>query len=303
MRQSNLITSSDPNRLTPLWDELLQIYLIFQGLCKKHGLRHFAFAGTLLGAVRHRGFIPWDDDFDVMMPWEDYCAFLRIAEKELPSHLKIVNMFNTPEFGFFYAKIQNTRVEDSNYVSRVTGHPQNEGLFIDIFPFSGQTTNEGICSRLKPIFYRLCWSARVQKHFPTLKSRLAHALSRPAAVFAPNLRCERDFYSVMVKKASEVDFDNARDIAHFDSHLFDFNFRYRRIWFEKTVSLPFESVEIPSPENYDDVLRATYGDYMKLPPLESRHFTHSNCPPAPWKFGPTRDCLDSIINNRKSGHE
>ena len=77
--------------LRPLWDALYEIYEEFAKICDKHGLRYYAFAGTLLGAIRHNGFIPWDDDLDVAMPRPDYEKFIQISKTELPRHLNFVD--------------------------------------------------------------------------------------------------------------------------------------------------------------------------------------------------------------------
>ena len=76
--------------LKPVWSAILEVYDQYALVCNRFGLRHWVAYGTLLGAVRHKGFIPWDDDFDVFMPREDYERFLSIADTELPEYLKIV---------------------------------------------------------------------------------------------------------------------------------------------------------------------------------------------------------------------
>ena len=97
--------------LKPVWDAVLNVYREVAQICDKHGLRYYLTDGTALGAVRHKGFIPWDDDFDMSMPREDYQKFIEIARNELPEHLKFVNWENTPEFTLLFGKVQDTRAD------------------------------------------------------------------------------------------------------------------------------------------------------------------------------------------------
>lgn len=90
-------------------EELLSIYQAFASVCKKHKLRHWVAFGTMLGAVRHNGFIPWDDDFDVFMLREDYEKFLTVANKELPEYFKVVTHRNCSAYPVAFGKIQESR--------------------------------------------------------------------------------------------------------------------------------------------------------------------------------------------------
>ena len=86
----------------------LEILKVFQDICRRHGLRYFAIGGTCLGAVRHKGFIPWDDDIDVAMPYEDYLEFQRIAETDLPESYGILNPHTTKHCRFdYYIKLHD----------------------------------------------------------------------------------------------------------------------------------------------------------------------------------------------------
>ena len=85
-----------PYNLAPVWKVVLDIYREFAAICQRHSLRHYAAFGTALGAVRHKGFIPWDDDFDVMMPRPDYERLIEIAPSELPAHLQFLSKKTTP---------------------------------------------------------------------------------------------------------------------------------------------------------------------------------------------------------------
>ena len=123
------IVSAEMKRI---WAVLLDMYLSFAEVCEKYGLKYFVIGGTLLGAIRHEGFIPWDDDLDVGMMREDYEKFLRIASNEFQEPL----FFQTPytDDGYFvsWVKIRNS---STTGLSRATCHRRfNQGLYLDIFP-------------------------------------------------------------------------------------------------------------------------------------------------------------------------
>ena len=94
----------DP-RLRPLWDAMLEVYKAFAAICDKHGLRYCADCGTALGAVRHGGFIPWDDDMDIQMPRLDYEKFASLAQQELPMGYAWIDRFNCRDYDNGFGKV------------------------------------------------------------------------------------------------------------------------------------------------------------------------------------------------------
>ena len=120
------------SKMKRIWAVELDMYLSFAEICEKYGLKYFVLGGTMLGAVRHNGFIPWDDDLDVGMLREDYEKFLRLATKEIKHPLFLQTPYNDPESFLSWAKIRNST---TTAVSRVTSHRRfNQGLFLDILP-------------------------------------------------------------------------------------------------------------------------------------------------------------------------
>ena len=101
-------------------------------ICEKHGFTYFMLGGTMLGAVRHKGFIPWDDDIDLGIPRIDYEAFLKVAPKELSSHLKVVNYRTDPDYHYYITRILDTetKVEEK----RIGNENRYTNASIDIFP-------------------------------------------------------------------------------------------------------------------------------------------------------------------------
>jgi len=117
---------------------MLEIFLEFHRICEKYSLRYWMDTGTLLGAVRHKGFIPWDDDLDVCMPIEDYYTFLEIAPKELPKDMFLQTRESDKHYKRYFAKIRSRRgviIERFEYRKMKKGKPikYNMGIYIDIF--------------------------------------------------------------------------------------------------------------------------------------------------------------------------
>ena len=113
----------------------LEMFKYYLAICEKHDLKYFLIGGTLLGAVRHKGFIPWDDDIDIGMPRPDYEKFLLVAQKELPEHIFLQTHNTDIEYPNCFAKLRNsdtTFIETSCKKLKI-----NHGIYIDIFPLDG----------------------------------------------------------------------------------------------------------------------------------------------------------------------
>lgn len=282
--------------LKPLWAEILKIYAAFRQICERHGLRFFAAYGTAIGAVRHHGFIPWDDDFDVIMPYSDYKTFLGIARKELPCNMRIVTGVNSNSPCFGYGKIHNVDRETLLRVENESGTHLPQGIYIDIFPLCG-IPRQTILLRLKLLYYRFRQYGLQKRQFGSILGRIVHAMGRFLLLF-PGPRSFMEL-AVAKRKASELlPFDVAERVAVFNWTTFKFlppapqhdGTRYLKAeWFRGGRLIPFENTDIPIPIGFDEMLTAHYGDYMKLPPIEDRIAKHERENIAPWRFG---DILD-----------
>ena len=120
------------NELQQIDSDLLKEYIDF---CEKHNLTYFLMAGTLLGAIRHKGFIPWDDDIDVAMPREDYDRFCELAAKEFTGDIFFQSYKTDKHFPYVFSKLRNT---NTTFIEAVYKHvDMNHGVYIDIFPIDG----------------------------------------------------------------------------------------------------------------------------------------------------------------------
>ncbi|MTB65138.1 LicD family protein [Streptococcus sp. zg-86] len=239
---------------------------------EKYELSYFMLGGTMLGAIRHSGFIPWDDDIDLGMPREDYERFLKIAEQELPEHLQIVHYKNTPSYQYYITRVQDTNVKVVE--ERIGNESKFTFASIDIFPIDGTPNN----SLLRKIYY-----------FRVLMHRVFMSLHYKDSIDRHRKRglVERIFLWGMEKIPFEKIIDPYKEKEKIDRLLSRQKiedskyignimgaYRTREIvpkeWYGQGTKYTFEDIELIGFDRYHEYLTFTYGDYMKLPPVESR---------------------------------
>lgn len=239
----------------------LDIMRAFDCFAKENHLTYWMSGGTLLGAVRHRGFIPWDDDVDLMMPRPDYEYLihhfedgkyrLSTCEKDRDYHTPFARMWDCDT------------VLEWNAIQE-----KNIGVFIDIFPMDGFPTN-GIISKIHLChlkWYRTLINASVRKRF--LKKEKYIVVKK---MLRKLLRHDGNYYSRKLNNlAQKYDYESSSfvGVKTTSAHLFR-EINSKNI-FSDTVYLSFEDMLLPAPMEYGTYLNHLYGDYMKLPPEEER---------------------------------
>lgn len=246
----------------------------FVELCDKHGLNYFVIGGTLLGAVRHHGFIPWDDDVDVAMPRKDYDKLLMLA-KELPHPFVIEDYHFTKDFKSYFAKIRNTEIEVLEELTDNTSD-KRVGYLIDILPIDG-TPNDTLARKLyyaKILGYRfLCGAANVHTGIRTSRPKKEQMILQVCRF----LRVYRFLKIKKIYQWMDRAF-HAQDMEH-SMYAGTITGAYKTKEIVRTsyfgvkkqkVLLPFESLEVRVPYHYREYLTHMFGNYMQLPPVEAR---------------------------------
>ena len=237
----------------------LEMLKAVDALCEKHGIRYTMYCGTLLGAVRHGGFIPWDDDVDLAMPLKDYRKFLRVA-KELPKQFVCCHYGNTPDYFFPWARIA---AEGTTYLPpEYAALDIPWGLVIDIYPFVGTWPS----LKLLDLQNRLLLFARRLRHAAAYRARGDEG-------FVKKLLCRIPFpirkaLSDILLRLVMRDPEKAERVGTIDAA--PLAGKYTWSDWRDMIRLPFEDGEFMAPANYDRILRKMYGDYMQLPPPEQR---------------------------------
>ena len=288
-QKDSRMPNADPFGLKPIWDATMEVFTHFSKVCEENDLRYFGAFGTALGAVRHQGFIPWDDDFDVLMPREDYDKFLRIAENALPEYLRLVTWENTPEYPHIFAKVMDTREPVVAGIEAKVGFPLNQGVFIDIFPIDGFPVTFFARKMwwFTYLFYRCVeWGIQKRKS-KTFVQRVERILGFAACLMMPRIRSQRDFMPYLERLARKVPYKGSVWCGYMLDHSFFKPHIHSTSVFAESKLVDFYNGSIRLAQDIDSYLKVEYGDYLKLPPSDKQKPHHRNQFVAPWKFGPT----------------
>lgn len=277
--------------LRPIWDAILEVYQEIAKVCDRHGLRYYVTDGTAIGAVRHSGFIPWDDDFDISMPRPDYERFIELAKTELPSHLKFVNWKNTPELTMMLGKVQDSRREKVEEIEKTTGRILSGGIYVDIFAIDGYPESSAEIVWVKFVTKILACIVRFRCMTfcqQSWKGKLVWILGLIFSVFMPwmtQYRCLRTCENYLMRHP----FDSSANTGRASLRITMLNRKPlpRAVWGRAQMHV-FDGIRVPLPQDTDAYLRSLYGDYMKMPPEDRRRPTHAYSWRCPWWLGPTR---------------
>lgn len=232
----------------------------FDAVCQKHRISYQLFSGTALGAVRHKGFIPWDDDIDVVMLREDYERFFDSASKELDSNKYYVQREFSEHWPMFFSKL---RLNGTTYIEKYHSHDAriHQGIYIDIFPCDNLSDN------------------RLMQKLQYIASKIVIAKSLYARGYETNStvkKCFMQFCRILPTEPFKRLCIRRNDSSSLKVHTFFGGGKkfersiFFREWFEQSVKMRFEDSEFPVSAHYDEMLRVMYGDYMIMPTLEQR---------------------------------
>lgn len=248
----------------------LEILEEIVGICEKNNLTYFLIAGTLLGAVRHKGFIPWDDDLDIAMPREDYDKFMNIYYKELGERFELsVHNHNK----MHWLPIAKVRLKNTCYMEKETKkYKGNQGIWVDILPIDS-ISNFKLASLQKHLVVASRAEMSRRQSITNTASKSKTLIFRLMFLFFRNNKSIGNFQARIMKLQNK---------NKSNKYFVNFASRYK---LEKQIHLkekyfPIKKLEFEGglynvPNDYDYVLKMVYGDnYMELPPVENR-VTHN----------------------------
>ncbi len=244
----------------------VEILRSFIHACDALGLRYYVIGGTLLGAVRHQGFIPWDDDIDVGMPRKDYDIFARNGQKLLPENLFIQSHHTDKCYVNNYLKIRDS---STTFIEESTKDlPINHGIFLDVFPLDNFEPN--LKTEKKFSFRNRLYAERLREelyreHIP-FRSKIFEAV----------LKMRYPTTTEVVEKREELFRNYCPDGSYWANHCGAWGSKeiIPMDWYGDGVPLSFEGMQVMAPQEYDKWLTQVYGDYMQLPPAAQRISHH-----------------------------
>lgn len=244
-----------------LWAIELDLLTEVDRICRNYNLKYFAFGGTLLGAMRHKGFIPWDDDIDLAMHRNDYEIFCKVAPYELASYMFLQSAYTEKDYGAPHIKIRNSQTTGATKYDFEFGY--NKGIFIDIFPIDRIPDDESE-------FKRMCQKIAKQKRildigvrkFYYIGSEIITETEKEEARSIIEKEGLKQVYAAMESMCAEHINKKTKRCSWLLFHLDD-DIYYESSDYEESLYVPFEHLSIPVPNGYDRILTTRYGEYMK----------------------------------------
>lgn len=239
-------------------------------ICKEYNLRYFLVGGTLLGAIRHQGFIPWDDDIDISMPRKDYEKLIHIFSN-IKGRYKLLQINNNTNYFYSFIKIVDTKTKliECNRKTYI----KDLGIYVDIFPLDGLGNDRN--KAIKKVLKISKIGRRVARSAENLSNQL-----RVNKIKILTLKClvnvvgREKYFQIINNHLKKCDFDDSKFIGcvygmYGESEVIE------RKHYASTIDVEFEGKKYKAPIGYDCYLKQLYGDYMKLPPEEERVPKHN----------------------------
>ncbi len=259
-------------KIKKVWFIQLDLIRQFDRICEKYHLRWYPMWGTLLGAVRHHGFIPWDDDVDIVMPREDYQRFIAVCSKEISYPYYLQTTLTDNECFYMWISLRNSETTGNRESSLRLD--QNNGIGIDIMPLDGCENEPTIykITRLPVRVVSVLANTYVNEFNNDKKHQILRKILRKTGFNYKKayIWCEKQNMKFNIERYDRMAFR-----AHADPLT---KVIQRDMWrkedFASVIRMPFENITVTVPWGYDRILSQIYGDYMVFPPIEKRGGKH-----------------------------
>lgn len=253
---------------------MLNMLAFLHGVCENHEINYFLWDGSLLGAIRHKGFIPWDDDIDIAMRRQDYEKFIKIFSNEyINEKYELLHIGNTQGYYLSFAKL----VDKSTILIEEVENPIEMGVYLDIFPLDNLGNNYEEAKKFLNKIRRLT-KLLLLKNLTSNRKRsfYKNIIIKAGKIIAGLIEREKLILYInnICKKNSLVQSD--RYVGNAVASTYGERDIMKKEWIENTILVPFETLKVFVPEEYDAILSHEYGEYMKFPPEDKRITHHSN---------------------------
>lgn len=254
----------------------LNILRYVDDICRKNNLNYFVVGGTLIGTIRHKGYIPWDDDIDIGMPMKDYKKLIQIINSDKDNKYLMLNPYEHANYYYTFSKIVDT---DTNLIENNFNKIENMGVFIDVFPLYNLPEDE---NELKEFEKELRNKEKVlfrnygfEKYY--YDKNIVRKLIKAIVYFPEHIMLKNSFEKVMkdiirtMERYEEIETNAIGSIIPPCSIK---NAMRKEVYVDST-EFEFEGMMIKAPIGYEEYLKKVFGNYMELPPEEERISVHN----------------------------
>ena len=244
--------------------------------CKEHNLKFALAYGTCIGAVRHHGIIPWDDDIDILLPYKDYMKFIELMKEEKNCEYALLSPYYIDDYYYLYSKLVSKKTK---LTEKGMKEISENGVFIDVFPICNlpddEIEREKYCNKLRKMERRYSKYAHLKKYYvregdSNFKKIIKSIIYFPAKLTFNYKKSRKRLLDEMGKYSS-----SETNYMGYVASPTGYKSIMKKESYEPDVMMMFEGEEFPVVHDWDLYLTQLYGDYMELPPIEKRVFPHN----------------------------
>lgn len=250
---------------------LLDILIYFDKFCKENDLKYVLAGGTCLGAVRHKGFIPWDDDLDVFMLREDYEKLYKIWNQKADTERYIIAR-SDDRVNIHHSATEIQDKHTTFVVSRNLDLEDFQGLMLDIIPLDGVAPTK--FGKIRQMIHSMIYCCFNFQRMPAHKGGLTALATKIALNIVRSFKLRYKIWHHSDKIIRKYGTEKSELVASFGEGATIMRQHFPTAWFKEPELLEFEGHLLPVPKDYDKWLTVSYGDYMQLPPENERVFRH-----------------------------
>lgn len=244
-----------------LQEKILEIAKYFDSFCTSHNIEYFLEGGTALGAIRHQGFIPWDDDFDVCMTYDNYTKFLGCAREHLDKDKFYLQEEDTKEWPLYFSKL---RMNGTTFIEVAKDRQMHKGIYIDIFCLHNVSDN-AFYARIQELSAKLLVVRSLGR-----RGYVTNSKSKKIIIFIANIFVRGFFKKLLFKIVKSKNKSSTKRIGQIFGSSKLSKLVFPAEYFTQQKYVDFEDTKLPVPIKVEEYLTVVFGDYMKLPSLEER---------------------------------